>query len=612
LKPTSLKSALNYCLENPDGLSVRELLDLFPEHREELAALLGLTAVIQASPPPVRPERRAAMKARIVEAAAQLRPQYESTDPAPDPEPEPTVPPLPFIAAAAHTAPPVAASAVTPDHVAAAATSPMPRISGPVPIGAYTKKRAPLFLRPGFLTAVAAALILAFVWWSSRDALPDSPFYNVRIASENIAINFAGSDENQARAHLNLAASRLYELREMQQRSRLLQAQEAVVNYEHHLSSAELLWQRMSPPALQTAELLYATSLAGQATFDALDGALNSLPAPYMNDVTQALDAVGRVTGETERALVAAGRDPAAVLTSLATEDTTLAGLISSAVPTLPVPAEPTEPPTSTGTTPSGDTPTSVAVVVDTPTTEPTGAPTTPPTEPPAPTDTPLPPPPSETPTMPPPPPSATPRPAPSATRTPRPVVPTRTAQPQPVATDTPVIVAATACDLSISNVSVACREEGGVNWLGLVTNRGDTPVTASWTAVLEVQNQGGGGFTQVMSMSGTDVFVPGTTNLNRTMQYAFGPDATKARVILRIDTAGYACTVPAKQSLDVASCNRQNENNGNGGKPEKTMTPPGLENKPTERPKEDPPGPNDGGGNDNGNGSNSGQGGKP
>lgn len=559
MEPISLQDALDYCLENPDGLSVQDLLDSFPEHREELAALLGLSAVIASTPPPVPGARRSAIKARVVSAAAQLRPPQEPTNPAP---PRPPTP--------------VHANVTAP-------TPPRRRVSGPVPIEVYTKPRRPLFLRPGFITAVAAALIVAFVWWSSRGALPDSPFYNVRIASENVAINFAGSEADQAGAHLNAATSRLFELREMQQRDRLAEAQEAVVNYEHHLTSAELLWQRTSPRSVPVAELLYVTSVAGRVTFDALGGALSTLPAPYMQDVAEAREAIGRVSAGTEMALVAAGRDPVAVLTGMAAGNSTLAALVSPAFPNLTVPTQPSVPSTSTGTTAGAGTPTAVAVVQDTATTPPTTAPT----EPPAPTDTPVVEPPTATPAVPPPPPpSATP--PPPATNTPVPAPPTQAPQPPPTSTGTPVI--ASVCDLSVANVSVACREEAGVNWLALVDNRGSTPVTATWVAVLEVQNQGGGGFTQVASMSGTDVFAPGTTNLNRTMNYAFGPEAEKARVILRIDTSGNACTVPSKQSLDVASCNRQNPGGGNGGgPPDKTKTPPGLENKPTERPKDEP-----------------------
>jgi hypothetical protein len=152
------------------------------------------------------------------------------------------------------------------------------------------------------------------------------------------------------------------------------------------------------------------------------------------------------------------------------------------------------------------------------------------------------------------------------------------------------VLVAANVCDLSVRSIAVACREQGGVNWFAMVNNSESVAVTASWVAQLEVKNQGGGGFAPVMTVSGTDVFAPGSTMLNRTILYTFGPEAEKARVILRLDTSGYACTVPAKQSLDVSACNGQNPG---GGKPDKTKTPPGLENKPTERPKVEPEPPN-------------------
>ncbi|HET9492989.1 MAG TPA: DUF5667 domain-containing protein [Chloroflexia bacterium] len=562
MEPLSIQDALDYCLENPDGLSAHELLEAFPQFREDLAPLLGLTAAIESAPPPVPADRRAAMKARIVTAASQIRPPQSPARPTP---------------IAAPVVPPVQAPA-------------RPRISGPIPLDAYTKKRAPLLLRPGFLTAVAAALIIAFVWWSARGALPDSPFYNVRIASENIAINFAGSDENQVRAHLDAATSRLYDLREMQTRGKLSEAQEAVVNYEEHLTGAETLWRGLASPSVETTEHLYLASVASQVTFDGLHGIEETLPAPYRQDIAEADQAIALARTSSEQALVQAGRDPAAVVAAAASGNTGLGALIIAAVPTLPVPAEPTPPaavdvatPTVVAVMPPATATTvviQVPVATDTPRPEPPRATPSPPRATPSPPRA-TPSPPRATPTVPPPPP---------ATRTPRPVPPTRTPRPQPVPTNTPVIVQASVCNLNITSVTVTCRQQGGVNWFAVVNNRGATAVNASWVAQLEVQSEGGGGFVPVMTVSGTDAFSPGPTMLNRTIQYQFAPSALKARVVLRLDTSGYACTVPAKQSLDVASCNRQNPG---GGPPDKTNTPPGLENRPTPKPKDEPQPPN-------------------
>ena len=517
------------------------------------------------------------MKARIVAAAAQLRPPQEPTDFGSTPTPY--VAPVPS---------PARAQRCT---------------SGPVPIDVYAKRRPPLLLRPGFLTAVAAALILAFVWWSSRDALPDSPLYNMRIASENIAINFAGSDANQAAGHLNAATSRLYDLREMQERDKLPEAQEAVIDYEKHLSSAEALWQQMLPRPVEVTEQLYALSIAGRATFEALSSAQNTLSAPYRQDIAEAQQSIDLASSEAELELAQAGLDPSAVLARVAASGTDLAALVAPVVSALPTPTGPGVQPSASGSTTNGATPTSVAVLPSTAATPTTAAVVPPATGTPrseTPRATPSPPratpsPPRATPSPPratPSPPRATPSappPAP-ATRTQRPVPPTRTATHPPVATSTPVIVQATVCDLSVANVAVVCREQGGVNWIAVVNNRGATSVTASWNAQLEVQSEGGGGFVPVMSVSGNDVFAPGTSNLSRTMQYTFGPTALKARVIVRVDSSGYACTLPAKQSLDVSACNRQNPG---GGPPDKTKTPPGLENKPTREPREEPEPPN-------------------
>src|SRR5215210_273118 len=67
----TIQDALDYCLGNPDGLSVEQLLAKFPEYRDELQPLLVLSAnIVPLEPPPVPVERRMAMKQRLMDAAA--------------------------------------------------------------------------------------------------------------------------------------------------------------------------------------------------------------------------------------------------------------------------------------------------------------------------------------------------------------------------------------------------------------------------------------------------------------------------------------------------------------------------------------------------------------
>src|SRR5437899_353199 len=67
----TIEEALDYCLSNPDRLSVQQLLSRFPEHREKLEPLLTRAfSISDALPPPVPAERMAAMKQRLMDAAA--------------------------------------------------------------------------------------------------------------------------------------------------------------------------------------------------------------------------------------------------------------------------------------------------------------------------------------------------------------------------------------------------------------------------------------------------------------------------------------------------------------------------------------------------------------
>ncbi len=224
-----IQDALDYCLENPEGLSAEQLLGRFPEYRDELAPLLGLaTSIEELTPPAVSAVRRDAMKARLMHAAQAARPI------------EPTRPAL------------------------------VSRQSSTV--------RRPWYLRPVWAGAAVAALLLVFVWWSASGALPDSPFYNVKLASESVGLTFAGSVVDKARTHIGRANDRLYDLRIMQGRERLADSQPAFDNYSYNLDGATKLWEALQgQPRTDLAGLLYASSLAGKVTFQGFGGGSSAL-----------------------------------------------------------------------------------------------------------------------------------------------------------------------------------------------------------------------------------------------------------------------------------------------------------------------------------------------
>ena len=70
----SKQEALDYCLANPDNLSAAELLARFPAYQEELQPLLALGDLLRQAPAPaVPPDRRAAMRRRLLAAADRAR-----------------------------------------------------------------------------------------------------------------------------------------------------------------------------------------------------------------------------------------------------------------------------------------------------------------------------------------------------------------------------------------------------------------------------------------------------------------------------------------------------------------------------------------------------------
>src|SRR6266568_87544 len=258
MERATIQDALDYCLENPEGLRAEELLNRFPQYREELAPLLGLAAGIATATGPAMPAvpagRREALKARLMGAAAAQAAQAVSTSPV------------------AQAAPTVAMNPA--------------QVSRPLSAVAPRRRAVPWFLRPGWAVAAAILLLIGFAWWSSAGALPDSPFYGVKLASESISLSLAGSDADRVQVRLGLANNRLYDLRAMQERRKLAQAQPAFDNYLANINISVKIWRGLAgQPHTELDKLLYASSVAGEVTFQGFGAAVSSLPPALQAEI---------------------------------------------------------------------------------------------------------------------------------------------------------------------------------------------------------------------------------------------------------------------------------------------------------------------------------------
>jgi hypothetical protein len=275
LERAGIQDALEYCLANPDNLGAEELLGRFPEYREELEPLLALSRSIQGvEPPPVPVERRAAMKHRLMQAAAERQ-----------------------SAAQAQTA----------------SIAPVPVRKQPT-LKVHTQKRGwnlPFFSRAGWALVGATALILVFIWWSAARALPNSPFYSVKLASENFALNFASSPEEKVRRHVDLANARLFDLETMRNMGKLGEAGAAVEDCKYHLTAGSMLWeQTQGSVRTELAKELYISSQAGRVTFAEFQEAIKNLPATVRKNFQDTIDAINGLNRRTMAALLGEGIDP--------------------------------------------------------------------------------------------------------------------------------------------------------------------------------------------------------------------------------------------------------------------------------------------------------------
>jgi|GEM_PF-5610846 len=287
-KRVTIQDALDYCLANPEGLSSDELLGKFPQYRAELQPLLTLGASIQSiSPPPVPMDRRAAMKARLMSAAAAQQPTQ--------------------------------AAAVVASTPAVATSEP---VTQPRAIGQAAKKPAAArrgwdlawLKRPAWAAAAAAAVLVAMFWWGAAGALPDSPLYAVKLAAETLQTGLGRTAAEEARNHIHLANDRLRDLRTMYVRGELNESNNAFLNYRDHLSNSATYWkQTAGSDRVDLAKLLYGSSLAGQQTFRDFQPIVSSLQAPIQTSIQEINSVLGSVNRDTGQALRTAGIDPSSV-----------------------------------------------------------------------------------------------------------------------------------------------------------------------------------------------------------------------------------------------------------------------------------------------------------
>ncbi|HKP51118.1 MAG TPA: DUF5667 domain-containing protein [Chloroflexia bacterium] len=241
----TVQDALEYCLENPDGLGVEELLARFPQHHGELGPLLALSSrIAEVAPPPVPADRRAAMKARLMEAAAQGQ--------------------------------------------AIAVASERPTRPVVVQAGRKWDWIWAVLRRPALVASAMAVLLVAGIWWGAASALPDSPFYNIKLASENFMLSFAGGDADRANAHVRLANARLEDIQAMEGQGKLAEAGGAINNYQEHIKSASTLLKQTAGTSNEGVKAGISSAITNfEQTFKSFEGDVAALPGTMKLDIAQ-------------------------------------------------------------------------------------------------------------------------------------------------------------------------------------------------------------------------------------------------------------------------------------------------------------------------------------
>ena len=266
----TIQDALDYCLVNPDGLSVEELLAKFPEYRAELQPLLALSANIATlEPPPVPADRRAAMKQRLMGVASAAAPTV----------------------------------AVIPQRNVAPAARP------------WWESLAALVRRPALAGALGAVAVVALLWWSAAGSLPDSPLYGLKLTGEDVLRNFTGGTSGRIDSYLGSAGARLNDIKEMQRREKLAEAGPAIDNYRASIANSATLWQQTSgEERTNLAKKLYVSSAQGFLGLEAIAPDLPNIAASVRANINETLSALEDLRADTGGTLIAADVDVVALL----------------------------------------------------------------------------------------------------------------------------------------------------------------------------------------------------------------------------------------------------------------------------------------------------------
>lgn len=303
MEPPSLDEALQYCLDNPDNLSDTQLLDRFPHHREELEPLLALDRQLKSALPRTMPaQSKALVRQRLMDTIAARQ----------------------------------------------AAGRPAVTTAGKPTAGRTRPTTAPWW-RSWLISGATAAVALVLLWWSAATSLPGNPLYPVKLGTENLLLSFSGSAPALIRGHLNLSDVRLVDIRTMQQRDALSQAEPAVDNYYYHIRNCLTLWEaRQDDKDLDLARLLYASSVAGQRVLVVFgEGTVQNLPDQLRSEVRDSLTTADSLQSGSAGVLRGAGIDLDRVLQE---SKGTVAGLLAP-IPGTGTPS-PTVPTTATPGTP--------------------------------------------------------------------------------------------------------------------------------------------------------------------------------------------------------------------------------------------------------------------
>lgn len=539
-KRLKIEEALDYCLLNPEGLSDEQLLAKFPQYREQLYPLLVRATSVQAAVPPSVPiERMAAIKQRLLDAAASGAVQRGT-------------------AVVDLNATPHRVEEPRPER------QPRQRRGWALPMLSLPRRRI------AWTGAIAAVVLVAFTWWAAATSLADSPFYDVKLASENLMVDLTMNPADRARAHAQLVTARIEDVRAMAAAGKMEQAGKALDNFDYHINSGlNDLDQVQGEQRTEIAMQLYTSSLEGAKAFGGLKDN-PKLPLAVKDNLERALADTSTLNNGAAQALTGAGVDPGTIPTPrvspvaivtptpgggqvVAINNTPTSGSTSGQTTAVPSTIASSPPPVVPGT---AGAPTSTTEAKPSPTVPAAAAsPTKPsvggtPNARPTATWTSVPArstptaggaPPVNTPTSTTVPPSATPSEA----------VPTHTPEPTSTAqatyTQAPATATATAtpvpslCDLVVAQVAASCASQSCVNWSARVTNPDSGSVEANWTAELQI-SQRGGGFETVASAHGSQTFSPGETSFQGSLCYTFPPETNNIRVEFTLDNPDFTC----------------------------------------------------------------------